>query len=46
MDTRQLIRRFNAEREAMAPMDHRCIARVHDAGATDAGRLAHARTSL
>jgi non-specific serine/threonine protein kinase/serine/threonine-protein kinase len=38
MDTRQVIRRFEAEREALGLMDHPCIARVYDAGPTDAGR--------
>jgi len=38
MDTRQVIARFEAERQALAMMDHAGIARVLDAGATDAGR--------
>jgi serine/threonine protein kinase/tetratricopeptide (TPR) repeat protein len=38
MDTREVIARFEAERQALALMDHPCIARVLDAGATDAGR--------
>ncbi len=38
MDTRQVIARFEAERQALAMMDHTNIARVLDAGATDAGR--------
>src|SRR4051812_48977857 len=38
MDTRQVIARFEAERQALAMMDHRGIARVFDAGATDAAR--------
>jgi serine/threonine protein kinase len=38
MDTRQVIARFEAERQALALMDHPSIARVFDAGATDAGR--------
>ncbi len=38
MDTRQVIARFEAERQALAMMDHPNIARVFDAGATDAGR--------
>src|SRR6188768_2761776 len=38
MDTRQVIARFNAERQALAMMDHPNIARVIDAGATEAGR--------
>ena len=38
MDTRQVIARFEAERQALAVMDHPHIARVLDAGATDSGR--------
>src|SRR6266851_3244458 len=38
MDTRQVIVRFEAERQALALMDHPHIARVLDAGATDTGR--------
>jgi WD40 repeat protein/tRNA A-37 threonylcarbamoyl transferase component Bud32 len=38
MDTRQVLARFEAERQALAMMDHPNIARVLDAGATDAGR--------
>jgi serine/threonine protein kinase len=38
MDTRQVIARFEAERQALALMDHVNIARVLDAGATDSGR--------
>src|SRR4051794_38565476 len=38
MDTRQVIARFEAERQALALMDHPNIARVLDAGATPAGR--------
>jgi len=38
MDTRQVIGRFEAERQALAMMDHPHIAKVLDAGATDAGR--------
>src|SRR5687768_13599740 len=38
MDTRQVIARFEAERQALAMMDHPNIARVVDAGTTDAGR--------
>jgi len=38
MDTRSVIARFEAERQALAMMDHANIARVLDAGATDAGR--------
>jgi serine/threonine protein kinase/Tfp pilus assembly protein PilF len=39
MDTKQVIARFEAERQALAMMDHPNIARVFDAGATDTGRL-------
>jgi serine/threonine protein kinase len=38
MDTRQVIARFAAERQALAMMDHPNIAKVHDAGATENGR--------
>src|SRR5437763_1353169 len=38
LDTRDVIARFEAERQALALMDHPHIARVFDAGATDAGR--------
>ncbi len=38
MDTRQVIARFEAERQALALMDHPNIAKVFDAGTTDAGR--------
>ncbi len=38
MDTRQVVARFEAERQALALMDHPNIARVLDAGATSAGR--------
>lgn len=38
MDTKQVIARFEAERQALALMDHAHIARVLDAGATDEGR--------
>jgi len=38
MDTRQIIARFEAERQALAMMDHPNIARVLDAGATETGR--------
>jgi eukaryotic-like serine/threonine-protein kinase len=37
MDTEQVIARFEAERQALALMDHQNIARVLDAGATDTG---------
>src|SRR5712672_191646 len=38
MDTKNVIARFEAERQALALMDHPNIAKVFDAGATDAGR--------
>lgn len=38
MDTREVIARFEAERQALAMMDHPHIARVLDAGAADDGR--------
>jgi WD40 repeat protein/serine/threonine protein kinase len=38
MDTRSVIARFEAERQALAMMDHSNIAKVLDGGATDAGR--------
>ncbi|MFN8548253.1 MAG: serine/threonine-protein kinase [Candidatus Eisenbacteria bacterium] len=38
MDTREVIARFEAERQALALMDHPNIARVLDAGATAQGR--------
>src|SRR5438128_6584897 len=38
MDTKQVIARFEAERQALALMDHPNIAKVLDAGATEAGR--------
>jgi eukaryotic-like serine/threonine-protein kinase len=39
MDTKQVIARFEAERQALAMMDHPNIAKVLDAGATESGRL-------
>src|SRR6266478_522492 len=38
MDTRSVIARFEAERQALAMMDHPNIAKVLDAGTTEAGR--------
>jgi len=38
MDTLEVVARFDAERQALALMDHPNIATVHDAGATDEGR--------
>ena len=38
MDTKEVIARFEAERQALAMMDHPNIAKVLDAGATESGR--------
>ncbi|HKQ37648.1 MAG TPA: WD40 repeat domain-containing serine/threonine protein kinase [Verrucomicrobiae bacterium] len=38
MDSRQIVARFEAERQALAMMDHANIARIFDAGVTDSGR--------
>ena len=38
MDTRNVVARFEAERQALAMMDHPNIAKVFDAGATETGR--------
>jgi eukaryotic-like serine/threonine-protein kinase len=38
MDTKEVIARFEGERQALALMDHPNIARVFEAGATDTGR--------
>jgi eukaryotic-like serine/threonine-protein kinase len=38
MDTKQVIARFEAERQALTLMDHPNIARVLDAGTTVSGR--------
>jgi serine/threonine protein kinase/tetratricopeptide (TPR) repeat protein len=38
MDTRQVITRFEVEREALALMNHPNVAKVFDAGATETGR--------
>ena len=38
MDTQEVVARFEAERQALAVMDHPHIAKVFDAGATAAGR--------
>src|SRR5947208_14640986 len=38
MDTRQVVARFEAERQALALMDHPNIAKVHDGGSTETGR--------
>jgi serine/threonine protein kinase/tetratricopeptide (TPR) repeat protein len=37
MDSRQVVARFEAERQALAMMDHVNVARIFDAGATEAG---------
>ena len=37
MDSREIVARFEAERQALALMDHPNIAHVHDAGTTDRG---------
>jgi non-specific serine/threonine protein kinase/serine/threonine-protein kinase len=38
MDTKEVVARFEAERQALALMDHPCIAQVYDAGSTPQGR--------
>src|SRR5271165_2819058 len=38
MDTKEVIARFEAERQALAMMDHPNIAKIIDAGATESGR--------
>ena len=38
MDTEQVIARFEAERQALALMEHPVIARIFDGGTTPAGR--------
>ena len=38
MDTREVVARFEAERQALARMEHPGIARVFDGGATESGR--------
>jgi serine/threonine protein kinase len=38
MDSKEIIARFEAERQALALMDHLHIAKVHDAGTTEGGR--------
>jgi serine/threonine protein kinase len=38
MDSRQVVARFEAERQALALMDHPNIAQIHDGGATPDGR--------
>ena len=39
MDSAQVVARFEAERQAVAMMDHQNIAKVYDAGTTDAAGL-------
>jgi serine/threonine protein kinase/tetratricopeptide (TPR) repeat protein len=38
METKEVVARFETERQALALMDHPSIARVYDAGATETGR--------
>jgi serine/threonine protein kinase len=38
LDTRQVVARFEAERQALALMDHPNIAKIHDGGTTATGR--------
>src|SRR5579863_4892985 len=38
MDTREVVARFESERQALAMMDHPAIAKVFDAGSTPQGR--------
>ena len=38
MDTKEVVVRFEAERQALAMMDHSDIARIYDAGSTEQGR--------
>jgi serine/threonine protein kinase/tetratricopeptide (TPR) repeat protein len=38
MDTRQVVARFEAERQALAMMEHPAIAKVYEAGTTPSGR--------
>ncbi len=38
MDSREVLARFEAERQALAMMDHPCIAKVFDAGTSPQGR--------
>src|SRR5450755_2859835 len=38
MDTKQVVARFESERQALALMDHPAIAKVFDAGSTPEGR--------
>jgi eukaryotic-like serine/threonine-protein kinase len=45
MDTKQVVARFEAERQALAMMDHPNIAKVLDGGTTDTGRSRRLRPS-
>lgn len=38
MDSKAFLTRFEAERQALALMEHSCIARIYDAGATESGQ--------
>ena len=38
MDSKEVIARFESERQALAMMNHPNVAKIHDAGSTDAGR--------
>ncbi len=38
MDTKQVVARFESERQALAMMDHPCVAKMYDAGSTEGGR--------
>ncbi|MCZ6835922.1 MAG: serine/threonine-protein kinase [Planctomycetota bacterium] len=38
MDSRQVLARFGAERQALAMMDHEHVATIHDAGTLESGR--------
>jgi formylglycine-generating enzyme required for sulfatase activity len=46
MDTRDVVARFEAERQALALMDHPHIAKIFDAGATESGRPYFAMESV
>ena len=39
MDSKAVVARFTAERQALARMDHPNVAHIHDAGTTESGRL-------
>ncbi|MEO0483161.1 MAG: serine/threonine-protein kinase, partial [Planctomycetota bacterium] len=38
MDSKAVVSRFEAERQALALMDHPCVAKIYDGGVTDEGR--------